>query len=122
MSPKQTVTTEQTVQTEIRPEVAARLAALVSTLNEIKFEAGLLDEAMDIEKAKIFEILQTEGIDKVDVQGTGLAIVRGTSSRLDKVKFVQLGGSLAQLEAATIVKPKKPYLRVGADKTESEAA
>ena len=119
----QAVTTEQIVQALLKPEVAARLDALVSTYQEMKFDLDLQQETIDIEKAKILKLLQDEGIEKADVAGVPVQIVRGTSSRLNKTKFVQIGGSLKQLEEATEVSPKKPYVLIGKNKgTEQEAA
>lgn len=53
-------------------------------------------------------------------EGFKLKKVGGTTSKLDKKKFVSLGGSLAILERATKTSPRKPYLKVTApgEKTE----
>lgn len=117
MSP--TLTTETTAETTVAvsKEIAARVSALLSTYHELKVQADLLSDAMDVEKAKIFAILQEEGIEKVAIDGTPCTIVRGTSSSLDKMKFVELGGSLEMLQNATVIKPKKPYLKIGAEKS-----
>lgn len=115
MQMKQTQTTEAetVIAPEIEPAVKARLDALVSTCRTMVVEATLQKEAIEVEKAKILKLLQDNGIEKVDVAGEPVQIVRSTSSSLDKVKFVQLGGSLKQLEDATIKKPKKPYVLIG---------
>jgi hypothetical protein len=92
---------------------SARLSALLSTYQDLKSQADVLVAAMAEEKQKIFEILQAEGYEKAEIDGVPCTIVRGTSTSLDKIKFVQLGGSLAHLENATISKPKRPYLVIG---------
>lgn len=110
------VTTEQ--QVTLDPALSARVSAILSTYHELKAQADLLYEIMDGESQKIRALMEGAGHEKIEIDGTPCTIVRGTSSKLDKVKFVQLGGSLAQLENATTSKPKKVYLRIGKEKEE----
>jgi hypothetical protein len=115
---RQSAQTVVTTTTEIEPKVAARISAVLSVYSELKLQADLLYEGMEEEKAKIFEIMKDAGYEKMEIDGVGCTIVRGTSSKLDKMKFVELGGSLEQLANATVTKPKKAYLRIGAAKEE----
>lgn len=98
-------------------EIAEKLAATLSTYQDLKLQRDLLDEAMKTESKKIQAEMELIGVDKIQVDGTPCTIVRGTTSSLDKVKFVSLGGSLEMLQNATVSKPKKAYLRIGAERT-----
>lgn len=117
---KVAVTTETVI--DLEPELAARLAAILSTYQDLKEQMKLYEEAMKAEAAKVLALMLEAGHEKIEVDGTPCTIVRGFSSRLDKTKFVQLGGSLKQLENATAQKPKKPYVLIGKTSDVEEAA
>src|SRR5712671_2132827 len=116
MSPKLGVTAEVTTAVEVAPEIAARISAILSTFATIKMDYDLLKSSLDVESAKIFQILKDHGLEKVVVDGIPCTIVRSNQSKLDKLKFVELGGSLEQLENATFSKPKKPFIRIGKER------
>lgn len=103
-----TVTTEA----EIKPELRAHLSALLSTYKELKFDLDAIQHQMDIEKLAIWGCLKEAGVEKAKIDGFSLSVVKGNTSKLDKLKFVELGGSLQQLENATFSKPKKAYLDI----------
>ena len=111
-----TTTATETVQVQVEPDVAARLDTLLRTYLDLKFDADLLYDQMEEEKRKMKGEMELAGLEKISVNGTPCTIVRGMSSTLDKLKFVELGGSLATLESATFKKPKKSYLSIGKDK------
>lgn len=113
-----TVTTEQKL--DIAPEVVADLSTRVAYINELALEAGLLKEVIDTEKAIVLKKMQEAGIEKAEIDGIPCTIVRGYNSKLDKQKFVELGGSLTQLENATNKKPKKPYVLIGKEKDDRD--
>jgi DUF4097 and DUF4098 domain-containing protein YvlB len=64
---------------------------------------------MDKEKALIGELRDEAEVLSLDFEGFKVTYVQGTSSKLDKKKFVALGGSLKMLENATVTTPKKAY-------------
>lgn len=113
-----TITVE--TKTEIAPDVQARVSAVLSTYHDLKMQADLLYEQMEAEKAKIWDVMKEAGYEKIEVDGTPCTVVKSSQSKLDKQLFVQLGGSLEQLNNATRSVPKKPYLKIG--KEEKEAA
>lgn len=100
----------------LAPELMTRIAAILSTYHDLKEQAKLYAELADAENKKILDLLQEEGIERAEVEGTACTIVRGTTPTLDKVRFVELGGSLQMLENATMHKPRKPFLRIGKEK------
>jgi len=111
--PRQRQTTEATTIVELAPEVRARLEALLYNYQQLAAEFDILEEQLDIEVAAMKAIYDENGIKKAVIDGTPVSIVTGMSSSLDKLKFVELGGSLEQLNNATVKKPKRPYLRIG---------
>lgn len=112
--------TAATTQIEIDPEIAAKLSATLSMYQDLKLQRDLLDEAMAAESKKIQAEMELLGVDKLQIEGVPCTVVHGTSSSLDKQKFVALGGSLTMLQEATITKPRKAYLRIGATKKEGD--
>ncbi len=105
---------------DVDPEIVAKLEATLATYHDLKMQRDLLDEAMDAEVKKIRGEMDLLGVKKLEIGGTPCTLVEGTSSKLDKMKFVALGGSLEMLKRATISKPKKAYLRVGAARDEED--
>lgn len=118
--PRQRQTVELKEGVEIGPELRAELAAKLNTYNAYKFDYDLLEEQMDTEIAGMKTLLESNGIKSVEIDGLSLTIVTGLSSKLDKLKFVELGGSLEQLKNATVSKPKRAYLLVGKEKKHEE--
>lgn len=118
MSPKLQQTVQATIEPEVtlEPEVLERVSPLLRTFLDLKQQVDLLTEQMDEEKRKIKGEMELAGVQKTRVDGTPVTIVRSSQRKLDKLKFVELGGSLEMLENATFDRPKKPYIRIGEDK------
>jgi hypothetical protein len=98
-----------------------RLGALLGTYRSLKTDLDLLDAQLAEECKTIWSVMQEDGVAKTVVDDCRLTVVGGFSSKLDKVKFVQLGGNLQTLAAATVRKPKKPYLKITIGKDEDNA-
>lgn len=109
--------TSQTVKagTEIvlTAEQEAFIAAHVDTYQQAKIDYDLLGELLDTEVAAVKTLLDSLGLKKVVVEGVPCTVVGGTTPVFDKLKFVELGGSLEQLANATSSKPKRAHLRIG---------
>jgi len=119
MALKPQVRTEATATTEIaiEPALKKKLEQRLEIYRRLdaEYEAALAKlekEAKNIEG--YFEQVGAQSI-KVDRHAT-ITEVRGTSSKLDKKKFVELGGSLKMLENATVTSPKKPYVLITLEK------
>ena len=110
----------QTTEPELSLEERAHIGVLLTTYYGLKLEVELLTEQLEIEKARIFAILKHDGVSKVTIDDIPLAVVGGFSSKFDKMKFVQLGGSLKMLADATEKKPKKEHLRIGGGRGDSD--
>lgn len=98
---------------ELSQELRQRLEVLVANYVALEVDIDVLTAQQDEEKAKLFALLDENGINEsVIAEGRSLKIVRGESSRLDKVKFVELGGNLDHLLLATRRTPKKAYIDI----------
>src|SRR5216683_3159216 len=97
-------TTEAKTTVQLEPELSARLTALLDTYQTLKVDADLLYGQMEEEKRKLRGEMELAGLEKVTIAGVPCTVVRGMSSSLDKLKFVELGGSLKMLENATVKK------------------
>lgn len=106
------LTTTQTTKIEIAPELQARLSALLCTYAHLKIQLEAVQTQVDIEKAALKQILEEIGTDSVASDGYHLNIIKGTTSTLNKLKLLAEGVTLAMLEAATVTRPKKPYLSI----------
>lgn len=104
--------------TELAPDVVltpiqqARLHASMSQIAGLKDQIALLDEAITEEKVKLTALLAEASAEKLTAAGYTVRIVRGVSTSLDKKKLIAQGITVAQIEAATTHRPKKPYLDV----------
>ena len=117
MSPKLEQTETATATAEATVELGESTALHLGLLVEMHQTLVGQRKAIEAEIAKIqaetFATLEAAGVEKVRVGETPVSIVRGTTSSLDKQKFVALGGSLTMLAEATVTKPKKAYVRIG---------
>lgn len=110
-------TTTQVVEVELSPkakkELAMKLGEFLSLHSAIKDLNR--DKAKLVGEIEAIYVREKEGhaLDAgTTFEGIKLKKVGGTTSKLNKKKFVSLGGSLAILERATETKPRKPYLKV----------
>ncbi len=108
------VETTQTVEVRLKPSLKRKL------LNELTAYAALYAQLKSIEaqmaahKATLEECVIESGEQKLDF-GDDIGkttMVFPVRSKLDKKLFVQQGGTLAQLENATVATPSKPYLLI----------
>jgi hypothetical protein len=97
---------------ELAPELRQRLHASLSQYTGLCEQIELLQQLADAEKEQIQAILEEGDVSKIEHEGYNLAIVRGTSSSLDKKRLVALGVSEALIQQATTIKPKKPYVMI----------
>lgn len=107
------LTVQATTEVTVNPTVAAQLSETLEYYQALKTDAAALEAQMEIEKIKIKALLDEAGISKATIDGIPLTMATRDTSSLDKVRFVELGGSLAMLDNATVVKTGKPYLVIG---------
>ena len=104
----------QTLETaaELTLEQRQRLEAILATYQELKVDAELLNEQIELEKQKAYDLLKEAGIDKTELNGIKLTEVGGETSKFDKQLFVKLGGDITIYNSAFRKKPKKKYLKI----------
>lgn len=102
------VTTTPTIEPALQQQLHAALSQYTGLLEQIT----LLEELASAEKAKIRAILEEAGTDKTSQDGYHIALVRGTTSSLDKKRLLAQGVTEAMIAAATVTKPKQPYITV----------
>jgi hypothetical protein len=67
---------------------------------------------VDRAKKVLVDLYEQTGELRAICEGTGLTWVFPEKSTLDKKKLLAQGVTMAQIEAATITKPGKPYLLI----------
>jgi hypothetical protein len=107
-----TVTTTQIEEVRIEPKLKKKLQARLEAYAAQKAKLTPIYEEMDRLKAELDDIRQDLGVMSLDVEGSKITMVAGIYRKLDKKKFVALGGDLKILQLATIEKPKKPYTKI----------
>lgn len=110
------VTQTQTTEVELNTAIKEHLIGTLDTIKELVFQVEAINHQIDIEYLTVQSILEDAGVKKLNVNGTPISIVEGTTSRLDKKKLIAQGITQAMIEAATTTKPKKPYLLIGKEK------
>ncbi len=112
MAKLQTVATV-TTEAVLEPALKAKLKQRLSKLKELQAAADLAQAKADKEHALVEGYFEQAEAKSITLDGLAtVTLVEGTSSKLDKKKFVEFGGSLAMLENATIVSSKRPYVLV----------
>lgn len=107
---------------QLRPDVRAQLEAMISTWQELKFQEKLIAEQAGVEQSKIGKILADHGYDRVKIDDVNLEWHRGerTPKKLDVMTLLAQGVTQAQIEAATLDKPKKDYFKMYERTSKSE--
>lgn len=101
-----------TAKSEIKlaPALRTKLQNRLRVFADVKAKFDAAKAALDREKRVLGGLREQTGEQSLTLDGYGtITEVRGTSKKLDKKLFVAIGGSLAQLEEATVTTPKRPY-------------
>lgn len=108
-----TATTEVTIEPALRQKLVKRLALFA----KLDADYELAKAKRDKEKLNIEGYFEQTEAKSIELAGIAtITRVEGVTSSLDKKLFVQQGGTLAQLENATITKPKKAYTLITLEK------
>lgn len=109
------ITLELADKPELSQTQREHLEASLSTYAELKFDFDALAHLMEIEKVTIGAILEDEGVAKCSTPEFSLCWVRdSTTKKLDPKKLLAQGVTLAQIDAATVESPRKPYFQIRA--------
>ena len=107
-----TATTTVTQTVELSPQLKRQL------LNELLMYQGLkrnldeLETAIANKKVNISRLREKSGEKALELEGFKITLVEPVRKELDRKKFVELGGSLAMLENATVSRPTKSYEKI----------
>lgn len=108
-----TATTEVTIEPTLKKKLEQRL----EIYRRLDAEYEKAKKALNKEADNIEGYFEQIGANSVKVEGHAtMTEVKGTSSKLDKKLFVKQGGTLAQLENATVTTPKKSYVLITLEK------
>ncbi len=119
MAIRQTVEVSATQELVLEPALKTKLQQRLKLYRKLKAELETAKTKFDKEAALIEGYFEQAGAQSITVEGYAtITEVRGVSSKLDKMKFVQQGGTLEQLENATVTTPKKPYVLITLVKNE----
>lgn len=112
-------TTTATTEVVLEPALRTKLVQRLKLYKGLKTDFELAKAKLEKEAANIGGYFEQAGAQSINVEGYAtITEVRGTSSKLDKKLFVRQGGTLAQLENATLTTPKKPYVLITLAKEE----
>lgn len=102
-------TTKQLAELDLAPRVVATIEARLSTYALLKSDLDVLKRQVDAEHDEIGRMFAEEGVTNArSATGAVLYWTRGARTRrLDLTKLIAQGVTTAQIEAATVDKPKK---------------
>ena len=107
---KISVTTTATTVVRLKTSTKLRLQSKLKAYEAKELLYDKLGEELDALNAEVEALRETTGEGKLDLDGFKVTRMDGQRTRkLNKMKFVELGGDLDVLEAATEEKPKKAY-------------
>jgi hypothetical protein len=107
-----TATTTVTQTVELSPQLKRQLLNELKAYQSLHTQREALELAITNKKANIGKLRERSGEKMLELEGYKISLVEPVRKELDKKKFVELGGSLAMLENATVSRPTKAYERV----------
>ena len=110
MTTSVTATTTKIVQLE--PRLQRQLLQELRTYQGLKVQQDVLEQAIANKKANIGKLRERSGEKMLELEGYKISLVEPVRKELDKKRFVELGGSLAMLENATVSRPTKSYEKI----------
>jgi hypothetical protein len=107
-----TATTTVTQTVELSPQLKRQLLNELKAYQGLKSQQDALELALANKKANIGRLREKSGEKTLELEGYKITLVEPVRKELDRKKFVELGGSLAMLENATVSRPTKSYERI----------
>jgi acetolactate synthase small subunit len=115
MALRQQVKTQATATTEVvlEPALKKKLEQRLDIYRRLDAEYEVVKAKLEKEAKNIEGYFEQVGAQSITVERYAtITEVKGTTSKLDKKLFVQQGGTLQQLENATVTTPKKAYILI----------
>ena len=110
--PTLTATVTTTRELVLKPTVRRKLLTELKTYQELKGQLDAIKSAMDKHKGVIGKLREETGEQSIKIDGFSVTLVAPVRSTLDKQKLIAQGVTMAQIEAATIVKPGAAYEKI----------
>lgn len=103
-------TTTHTI--KLQPTLKRKLLTELRAYAELDQQVKAIKHARDKHKDAVRTLRESTGEGSLTIEGFRITDVTGVSSTLDKKKLIAQGVTLAQIEAATVTKPKKAYEKI----------
>ena len=107
-----TATTTITQTVELSPQLKRQLLNECRAYQNLKGQLDELEAALVNKKVNIGRLREKSGEKSLELEGFKISLVEPVRKELDRKKFVELGGSLAMLENATVSRPTKSYEKI----------
>ncbi len=112
LAAKIAVETTQTIEVKLKPSLKRKLLNELQAYAELHKQLKIIESHMAAHKATLEECVIESGEQSLELEGFKTTMVFPVRSKLDKKLFVQQGGTLAQLDNATVSTPSKHYLLI----------
>ena len=110
--PALTATVTTTRELVLKPTVRRKLLTELKTYQELKGQLDAIKSAMDKHKGVIGKLREETGEQSIKIDGFSVTLVAPVRSTLDKQKLIAQGVTMAQIDAATVVKPGAAYEKI----------
>src|ERR1035437_2986759 len=107
-----TATTTVTQTVELSPQLKRQLLNELKAYQDLHAQREALELALTNKKANIGKLRVRSGEKSLELEGYKISLVEPVRKELDRKKFVELGGSLAMLDNATVSRPTKSYEKI----------
>ena len=112
LAAKIAVETTQTVEVKLKPSLKRKLLNELTAYHALHTQLKAIEAQMAAHKVTLEACVIESGEQSLELEGFKTTLVFPVRSKLDKRLFVQQGGTLAQLENATVATPAKHYLLI----------
>lgn len=105
-----TVTTTKDIR--LAPQLRTKLLKELRAYQAIEEQLKALEHAKAKHKTAIGKLRDETGEQSIKLDGFTVTLVAGVSTKLDKKLLIQQGVTMAMIENATVVTPKRAYDRI----------
>ena len=109
---KTMATVKTTKEVKLQPRVSAKLRLKLSSYQTLAEQIKALKLQKKNLTADIGKLRAETGEQSLSIDGFTITEVRGTTSKIDQKKLIELGCAAAWIEEATTRKPKRPYEKI----------
>lgn len=107
-----TVTATTTHQIQLKPTVRRKLLTELKAYAGLKVQRDAIDAAMKNHRGTVEGLLSETGESSLSLDGFKTTLVAPVQKKLDRKKFIQLGGDIEILNAAHVETSGTPYVKI----------